>query len=232
MKEFGLTSVARRKGRPFTQAHEDFRRGAASDTRTSGRPSDPTLSAGNGGDPPVHLRGSWSQLYLEWKDAVLRTVRAGLCPTGCSRRRQRTWRRALNRSQGWRAPARQPADARVSRDGRWGIHKIGECLQAWKPLLNIEKVDDPAEAGARLMADGSVIAWVQGRSEFGPRALGNRSILADPRPAQNKLIINAMIKKREEYRPFAPAVLEESLREISKFLRARVRYLSWSLFCP
>src|SRR5581483_6434836 len=44
---------------------------------------------------------------------------------------------------------------------------------------------------------------------FGPRALGNRSILADPRPAENKQIINAMVKKREGFRPFAPSVLEE-----------------------
>ncbi|TIT88961.1 MAG: nodulation protein, partial [Mesorhizobium sp.] len=51
------------------------------------------------------------------------------------------------------------------------------------------------------------------RSEFGPRALGNRSILADPRPATNKDRINAMVKKREGYRPFAPSVLEEDARE-------------------
>jgi carbamoyltransferase len=52
---------------------------------------------------------------------------------------------------------------------------------------------------------------VQGRSEFGPRALGNRSILADPRPAENKDIINRMVKKREAYRPFAPSVLLENV---------------------
>jgi carbamoyltransferase len=61
------------------------------------------------------------------------------------------------------------------------------------------------------MAEGGVIGWLQGRSEFGPRALGNRSILADPRPAANKDIINAMVKKREGFRPFAPSVLEERL---------------------
>jgi carbamoyltransferase len=70
-----------------------------------------------------------------------------------------------------------------------------------------------AEAAADLLAQGSVIGWVQGRSEFGPRALGNRSILADPRPAANKEVINAMVKKREGFRPFAPSVLEERLRD-------------------
>ena len=58
-----------------------------------------------------------------------------------------------------------------------------------------------------------MIGWVQGRSEFGPRALGNRSILADPRPAGNMTRINAMIKKREGYRPFAPSVMEEHVRD-------------------
>jgi carbamoyltransferase len=66
---------------------------------------------------------------------------------------------------------------------------------------------------ARLLAEGQVAGWVQGRSEFGPRALGNRSIVADPRPAKNKDIINEMVKKREAYRPFAPAVLEERARD-------------------
>src|SRR5439155_12499588 len=66
---------------------------------------------------------------------------------------------------------------------------------------------------AGLLAEGAVVGWVQGRSEFGPRALGNRSILADPRPSENKLRINEMIKKREQYRPFAPSVLEERIAD-------------------
>ncbi|HEY2514613.1 MAG TPA: carbamoyltransferase C-terminal domain-containing protein, partial [Polyangiaceae bacterium] len=69
------------------------------------------------------------------------------------------------------------------------------------------------EDAAKLLAGGSVIGWVQGRSEYGPRALGSRSILADPRPAENKEIINAMVKKREGFRPFAPAVLTERASE-------------------
>ncbi len=91
--------------------------------------------------------------------------------------------------------------------------EIGRELNRWRPLIEAQRVENPSEAGADLLARGSVIGWVQGRSEFGPRALGNRSILADPRPAENKRIINAMVKKREDYRPFAPSVLEESLRD-------------------
>lgn len=82
-------------------------------------------------------------------------------------------------------------------------------LENWKDFLEYEKVDNITRKAAQLVADGAVIGWVQGKSEFGPRALGNRSIVADPRPAKNKDIINEMVKKREAYRPFAPSVLEE-----------------------
>lgn len=87
--------------------------------------------------------------------------------------------------------------------------EIGVELERWQDLISFEKTSDVAARTAQLMADGKVIGWVQGRSEFGPRALGNRSILADPRPAGNKGRINQMVKKREAYRPFAPSVLEE-----------------------
>jgi len=62
---------------------------------------------------------------------------------------------------------------------------------------------------AQAVANGRVVGWFQGRMEFGPRALGNRSIVADPRRADMKDILNTRIKHRETYRPFAPSVLEE-----------------------
>ncbi|HSD47743.1 MAG TPA: carbamoyltransferase C-terminal domain-containing protein [Pyrinomonadaceae bacterium] len=62
---------------------------------------------------------------------------------------------------------------------------------------------------ARDIADGLVVGWFQGRMEFGPRALGNRSIVVDPRRAEMKDILNERIKKREPFRPFAPSILEE-----------------------
>ena len=90
---------------------------------------------------------------------------------------------------------------------------IEQELNAWSGHIELERSDDVAGRAADWMAGGAVIGWVQGRSEFGPRALGNRSILADPRPSANKDRINAMVKKREGYRPFAPSVLEEDARE-------------------
>jgi carbamoyltransferase len=62
---------------------------------------------------------------------------------------------------------------------------------------------------AKDVADGLVVGWFQGRMEFGPRALGNRSIVVDPRRAEMKQILNDRIKKREPFRPFAPSILEE-----------------------
>jgi carbamoyltransferase len=67
---------------------------------------------------------------------------------------------------------------------------------------------------ANALADGKVIGWFQGRSEFGPRALGNRSILADPRTAEMKDILNKRVKHRQAFRPFAPIVLHERANEI------------------
>jgi len=69
------------------------------------------------------------------------------------------------------------------------------------------------QAAAQAIADGKIVGWFQGRMEFGPRALGNRSIVVDPRRAEMKDILNARIKKREPFRPFAPSVLEERVGE-------------------
>jgi len=66
---------------------------------------------------------------------------------------------------------------------------------------------------AQELANGKIIGWFQGRSEFGPRALGNRSILADPRNPHTRDIINHVVKKREWFRPFAPVVLEEHYKD-------------------
>jgi carbamoyltransferase len=76
--------------------------------------------------------------------------------------------------------------------------------------LPVEKV---VATTADTLADGGIVGWYQGRVEFGPRALGNRSIVADPRRPEMKDILNARIKHREPFRPFAPAVLEERTGE-------------------
>lgn len=71
------------------------------------------------------------------------------------------------------------------------------------------RVPDQTRAGAAVLADGQVLGWFQGAMEYGPRALGNRSILGDPRRPDMQKTMNLKIKYRESFRPFAPAVLEE-----------------------
>ena len=82
--------------------------------------------------------------------------------------------------------------------------------------IRVETIRDEArlaDATAEAIAGGAVVGWYQGRSEWGPRALGNRSILADPRRADMKDVLNLKIKRRESFRPFAPSILEERTGE-------------------
>jgi carbamoyltransferase len=83
-----------------------------------------------------------------------------------------------------------------------------EHLRGHEPRLR-RVGEGVVEEAAQLLAGGKVVGWVQGRAEFGPRALGNRSILADPRPADAKDRLNAKVKYREAFRPFAPSILAE-----------------------
>jgi carbamoyltransferase len=78
---------------------------------------------------------------------------------------------------------------------------------SFQKCVNIEEV------AAGLLATGKIVGWFQGRMEFGPRALGNRSILADPRQPEIKEVLNRRIKHRESFRPYAPSILEEYLHE-------------------
>ncbi|MGO9058217.1 MAG: carbamoyltransferase [Candidatus Binataceae bacterium] len=80
----------------------------------------------------------------------------------------------------------------------------------------VRRIEDEAELDrltAAAIAEGKVVGWFQGRMEWGPRALGNRSILADPRRPEMRDILNAKIKRREMFRPFAPSILEEATAE-------------------
>jgi carbamoyltransferase len=76
-----------------------------------------------------------------------------------------------------------------------------------------ERVPDPILMAASLLADGQIVGWFQGRSEFGPRALGNRSLLADPRREDAREELNRRIKHRELFRPFGASVLAEHAEE-------------------
>jgi carbamoyltransferase len=89
---------------------------------------------------------------------------------------------------------------------------IEEALKAAAGRLSVrcfDSLEETCQVAAQLIAAGRVVAWYRGRMEFGPRALGNRSILADPGHPEMRDRINAMVKMREAFRPFAPAVTVE-----------------------
>ncbi len=86
-------------------------------------------------------------------------------------------------------------------------YHVKSCNFNYKKIKNIEKET------AELLSLGNIIGWFQGASEIGPRALGNRSILCAPYPACMKDILNEKIKHRENFRPFAPSILEEKAKE-------------------
>jgi carbamoyltransferase len=106
------------------------------------------------------------------------------------------------------------ASAALHRDNFWGPsydEVIAETLQRFG--LAHRRLEDPAGEAAELIAGGRLVGWFQGRMEFGQRALGHRSILADPRSPQSRLRLAAAVKQREEFRPFAPSVLAERVHE-------------------
>lgn len=90
---------------------------------------------------------------------------------------------------------------------------IAAALGKYRDRIEVRETRDYVRASAGLIAGGQVIGWFQGASEIGPRALGNRSILADARRAPMKDYINSRIKQREGFRPFAPSILREHALE-------------------
>ncbi len=104
---------------------------------------------------------------------------------------------------------------KVMRHGYWGPsfedESIEGALRIYK--LRFAKLADPAGTAAELLAQGKILGWFQGRMEFGPRALGSRSILADARDPEMNAKVNNAVKFREWWRPFAPSLKRESAAE-------------------
>ena len=93
--------------------------------------------------------------------------------------------------------------------------EIEKALRTFK--LRATKLDNVAATAAEMLADGKILGWFQGRMEFGPRALGGRSILADPRDPEMNAKVNNAVKFREWWRPFAPSMLREVAAEYLEY---------------
>ena len=121
----------------------------------------------------------------------------------------------------WHVALRGAREFRMEH-GYWGTsHDVATTLASIEPsdeqwtysLHSCDSPEDTAREVAQLIADGNVIGWYQDRMEWGARALGNRSIVADPRRADMRDLINTKIKFREKFRPFAPSIAEEAIDE-------------------
>ena len=112
---------------------------------------------------------------------------------------------------------RTPSTARDNQRGSYlGPRYTGEQIETWLKEKHVPYTrcnGDIGDRTAELIAEGKVVGWFSGRMEFGPRALGARSIIGDPRNAEMQRTMNLKIKHRESFRPFAPSCLEDEARE-------------------
>jgi carbamoyltransferase len=95
----------------------------------------------------------------------------------------------------------------------YGEPELMHALTMFGAKISYHRVDNIEKEVASALASGKVVGWFRGRMEFGPRALGNRSILADPRTSEMRDVVNNRVKHREEFRPFAPAALVEQAKK-------------------
>ena len=122
----------------------------------------------------------------------------------------------------WHIAQDQPRKLSSARDAMQGaylgpefsVKEIARVLKKFRaPFIRFEDFDELCRTVAELLSRGMVVGWFQGRMEYGPRALGNRSILGNPCLPETQKKLNLKIKYREGFRPFAPAVLEEEIGE-------------------
>lgn len=109
---------------------------------------------------------------------------------------------------------RPPFKHQAYTGAQFSNEEIGEYLNGKAGEIKRYGSDEELiEAVATLLHEGNVIGWFQGRAEFGPRALGNRSIIVDPSRSDAKDLLNSKIKRRESFRPFAPSILKEAVKD-------------------
>lgn len=111
--------------------------------------------------------------------------------------------------RGGKLPVRKMRHAYLGSE--FSDEEISRVVATYK--LRASRVNDPAVAAAQMLSEGKILGWFQGRMEFGPRALGCRSILADPRDPEMNVKVNNAVKFREWWRPFAPSMLAEAASE-------------------
>ena len=164
----------------------------------------------------VHRRRRRAELRRQWPRGAGGRIRKCLDPAGGRRRWHRDRLRLLRLAGNSEAAPLVRDGSFLCRQALSAIEEIEKATEKFLVRIQITaaRSDDICRDTAKLLADQQVIGWFQGGSEFGPRALGNRSLLADPRKPEMKDILNSRVKHRQPFRPFAPIVLAERAREI------------------
>src|SRR5882724_9694271 len=209
----GLLAGMRGRGEPFTQAHRDFAAALQAALEDVGLHVVRHFRAATGEENLCLAGGVAHNCSLNGKilySGLFRRIFVQPAAHDAGAALGAAWR--ILQEEGVEPP-REPMRHVYLGAALPGRDEIQQTLAAWSGLVRFRQLPRVAESTAALLAEGAVVGWVQGRSEFGPRALGHRSILADPRPAANKDLINRMVKKREGYRPFAPSVVQERAGE-------------------
>lgn len=230
LHENGVLPLARRAGQPFTQDHKDFAAAlqaalesaaihAISDFRVKSRQENLCFAGGVAHNSALNGRllreGLFSRMFVQ---------PAAHDAGGALGAAMAAYHHEVR-------PAHRPLK-HLFHGGEIGNERqVSAALQAWGKAVDLMPVANPAFEAARLLAQGKIVGWVQGRSEFGPRALGHRSILADPCPPENGARINAAIKNRESFRPFAPSILEEEVNQLVEMpaCRADLSFMTYVL---
>jgi carbamoyltransferase len=226
----GLVTKARRKGQPFSQLHMDLAAGLQAALETivlhvldhyRELTGIKNLCLAGGVAHNCTLNGKILKSGLFERTFVQPASHdAGLAVGACC---------ALFSGQSPAVPVQRMKDVFLGPD--CAEDEMLREISRWREFVEIVDEDQDFTTASKLLADGAVIGRVFGRSEFGPRALGNRSILADPRPASHKDLINQMVKKREQFRPFAPAVMQERANEIFEIpaCEADLSYMTYTV---
>ena len=161
-----------------------------------------------------------AQLRRQRAAAARGAVQAALDPARGGRRRRRARRGAADLASALsssRARSRPASDSDAGRLPRPGVHARARSRRSSRSTgasyQRLDRDDAARRASAELLADEKIIGWFNGRMEFGPRALGCRSILGDPRSPRMQAQMNIKIKFREGFRPFAPSVLRERVAD-------------------
>ena len=203
---------------PLEQRHMDLAasiQAVTEEVDAPARPSRPSQQTGMKTSGAGRRRGA--QLRRQRPAAARGRLRGPLDPAGGRRRRRRSGRRCSSGISFWTIPAgpKESTPSKEASSARATPPTRSRRFSATQGVSDQRFADeaDLFDHVAGLLAAGKVVGWFQGRMEFGPRALGARSILGDPRSPAMQATMNVKIKFRESFRPFAPAVLQERATE-------------------